>query len=791
MSTSNESIIDTRANSMRGIIAFAVALLLPSLCLRFVQLFETGSILTVGDVRGFSADILVICGVLGLLVGLNFIPSRPVRIISLLFIPVFWCALTYGNYEHIKTLGAMSTWAYIAFLLDPTFVSGSLLQASRPYLLIVLLILTIGFCLLALRHRIRFRSAIKIIVVMFIPAMTVFTLISETLVADWRSNNHFIHNIAWAKTDTEVTANAHQISGLYPGDLSGEPRVALNNGNKNVLLLVLEGVSGAYLNRVANEHEISEPGANLPALDKIGDSGLVYLNFINHQRQTNRGLYALICGDLPRQRTSMPKMSEFGAHAIPRNCLPRLLKNNNYRTTYIQSAPLAFMGKDKFMPVAGFDETFGTEWLAANGAQTGKWGVNDNILLNKVADFIDAELEADQKPWFLTVLSAGTHHPFMVPDSYQSSETPGSFAHAVSYLNLAFDHFFNRLEEAGVLEDTLLLVTSDESFGQDKVGDLNDLLRTQAFGTLTIRAPEENQQIVREPFMQMDIPISILDYLGLKDDAGQLGGRSVFRKYAQSRPLPFANTYLRSSAMFEEDGSFTACDENLNKCRSYQLEDDMPLSANMSRIDVKKESIEKLAQIAERSYFTGIEETSTSWQLIETGKTFSLQSFDLEPDKVRIRVFGSQYLGVSANTTIQVSIEFFAEGEEMDLKVRQRLNAVPTSELPHGLEYSYLMSSARELEEAGITGDSSLGMRPQYEREEFFKQRWSASSPKSFTIEYEYTTGESLELMNCSLDFKNLSSNDVKLTFSKATMIIKPASENSEEGLKRLKVTDS
>ena len=787
MRTSNH---DKQTKSKFGIIFFAAALLLPSISLRFVQLYESNSALEIGDFRGISADILVICCILVLLVALSFIPSRPVKILSLIFVPIFWCALTYGNYEHIKALGAMSTWAYISFLLDPTFVNGSLLQASRPILLATLLTITFLLSVFALRHKIELKSSIAFVFMIHIPALIIFLLASDSLIAEWRKNNHFIHNISWAKTNIKVDARPHEIKGLYPGDIGGEARIALNNKNQNVLLLVLEGVSGAYLDRVAKKHGIKEPGANLSSLDVAGDSGLVYLNFVNHQRQTNRGLYSLICGDLPRQRTSMPKMSELGAYAKPRNCLPNVLKNHGYRTSYIQSAPLAFMGKDKFMPVAGFDETYGTEWLAENGAITGKWGVDDNVLLNKVSEFIDNQLETDSRPWFLTVLSAGTHHPFIVPKSFESSETKGSFAHAIAYLNVAFEGFIERLNNSGILNNTLVVITSDESFGRHEVRDLNELLRSQAFGTLTVLAPNIKHQTVKEPFMQMDIPISITDYLGL-DNEEQLGGRSVFRLYDKNRVLPFANTYLRTSAMFDEDGSLTTCEENLINCRSFQLKDDMLMSAKMSEIDVEAKSIQKLRNIAERSYYTGITDTSKNWQLIETGKPLNLKSFDIDPETTKVKVFGSQYFSVDENSTIRVSIEFFAKGDDMDLEITQRLTAVPTSELPDGIEYSYQMASERKLSEVGINGQSSLGMRPEYPRKRLFKQKWVSNSPNSYVIEYVYKTGESLDLMNCSLYLKNLSTNDVELLFKNATMVIEPGKAESKEGLTVLELTES
>ena len=86
-----------------------------------------------------------------------------------------------------------------------------------------------------------------------------------------------------------------------------------------------------------------------------------------HARRTNRGLYSGLCGELPNLQVGVPKMTAY-LDGGTRECLPKVLRRNGYRTVYLQAAPLAFMLKDQFMRKAGFEELIGDAWFERHGA---------------------------------------------------------------------------------------------------------------------------------------------------------------------------------------------------------------------------------------------------------------------------------------------------------------------------------------------------------------------------------------------------------------------------------------
>ena len=120
---------------------------------------------------------------------------------------------------------------------------------------------------------------------------------------------------------------------------------------------MFEGVSGAYIEPIVAANDWGPFGISMPELSRIARENVVFTNFITQQRQTNRGEYALLCGELPRLFSAEAKMTELAARSDKLNgkrCLPAALAEAGYATIYLQSARTTFMLKDKFMPSARF-----------------------------------------------------------------------------------------------------------------------------------------------------------------------------------------------------------------------------------------------------------------------------------------------------------------------------------------------------------------------------------------------------------------------------------------------------
>lgn len=351
-----------------------------------------------------------------------------------------------------------------------------------------------------------------------------------------------------------------QMTGLTQLDLDGQKLLAAPGRARNVLIIALEGIPGAYvgINRQALHSSYQE---NLmPNLSRWAERGMNTPDYVLHSHQTIRGLYAMLCGDYDKLDNGTPK----GVEMLTQNernkaCLPAQLHKNGFATHYLQGAGLRFMAKDKIMPHIGFDATHGLEWFTNSNYLDFPWGKDDKAFFEGALDYV-GQLKKQKKPWMLTLLTVGTHQPYSAPQDYlERYDTPKQAA--VGYLDDALGQFLNGLERQGILKNTLVVITSDESHGIDGVR------LASSWGFNLMLAPEQDQlpKVKSGVYGHVDLSASILDYFALPVPSA-LSGRSLFRDYETGREImSFTNDKLR---YHDGQGTLIECDFQ-QRCRNY------------------------------------------------------------------------------------------------------------------------------------------------------------------------------------------------------------------------------
>ncbi len=353
------------------------------------------------------------------------------------------------------------------------------------------------------------------------------------------------------------------MEGLTRLDLNGQKLLPAPGRSRNVLIVVLEGIPGAYIgvNRQALNSSYRE---NLmPNLSAWAERGMNTPDYVLHSHQTIRGLYAMLCGDYDKLDNGTPKGIEILTQSQRnRACLPAQLRSRGFATHYLQGAGLRFMAKDRIMPHIGFDATRGLEWFKKPAYLDFPWGKDDRSFFEGALDYV-GQLRRKKQPWMLTLLTVGTHQPYSAPAEYlQRHKSPKQAA--VSYLDDALGRFLAELERQGVLKDTLVIITSDESHGIDGVR------LASAWGFNLVLAPEQKQlpRIKSGVYGHVDLSASVLDYFGFPAPKA-LSGRSLFRNYPQGREImSYTNGMLRHH---DGRGTLTECDFQ-QRCRYYASE---------------------------------------------------------------------------------------------------------------------------------------------------------------------------------------------------------------------------
>ncbi|MFN2360214.1 MAG: sulfatase-like hydrolase/transferase [Marinobacter sp.] len=361
----------------------------------------------------------------------------------------------------------------------------------------------------------------------------------------------------------------------------------------NVLLIMIEGLSGGYFPEVSQYHDL-EPTVTLEDLEDTlkGNGFRIYRNALSMERQTDRGTYTIICGRYPDFRRPSDKMVNVAEERTAPDCLPAKLRENGYHTAYWQAAPIEFMQKDKFMPKTGFMDVTGAEVFDKPEDIEG-WGPPDPQYFQNIRERL-GELDGETSPWFVTLLNVGTHHPFDIgeeaekeleeetasgsPDSEDLIRPQEARSQAMKIMEKSLGAFLEELDANGVLDNTLVILTSDESGGFVRE-DHETLPLNSNVGVLAIRPPDQDDlsRYASEKAItaQLDVPMTILDATGFGDQAGDMIGRSLLvNNDRKRRDIMLADTYTGLKYFLRETGQLLACTEMMTACTSWAFDPD-------------------------------------------------------------------------------------------------------------------------------------------------------------------------------------------------------------------------
>lgn len=336
----------------------------------------------------------------------------------------------------------------------------------------------------------------------------------------------------------KIKQRQNQVNLILRKDLRGS-KIIEGLKPKKVIIVMIEGLSQVHLNEDF-----------MPKTFKLHKKALHFNRFISNQRQTNNGLLSILCGIVPNLSNGEAKTDFIANYTSPYECLPHIMHKAGYETTFVQAAPLSYMNKDLFAQNIGYQYSIGDDEFDDDIKIGKKWGVSDEYLYQKV----ESLLKRDKKQFF-SILTVSTHHPF---DNFKGND--GSFKTAINYADLEFYKFYQRLDKNGFLDDTILILTSDEASG-DKSKTLS-----HNWAPLLVFNNKIRPQSIDTIFTQTDIPLSITDLLELESN---FHGRSIFRNYNDNNRQIFFGNILQNKFyhLNIQDKKLTIC--NLNKECSF------------------------------------------------------------------------------------------------------------------------------------------------------------------------------------------------------------------------------
>lgn len=226
-----------------------------------------------------------------------------------------------------------------------------------------------------------------------------------------------------------------------------------NKAKKNVVLLIVESLGKEYVGYYNNGKGYT------PFLDSLMQHSEVYTHAYANGKRSIEGIPAIIAsmpswlqGDYINSFYQTNKLHGIGYY----------LKQQGYQTAFYHGGKNGTMSFDRFVANCGAGSYYGlNEYPNADKDFDGNWGIPDEPYLQYVA----RELSNNQQPFFATVFTLSSHHPYKLPNAYTNVFKGGPLPiHAtIEYADFALRRFFDYASKQPWFANTMFIITADHS----------------------------------------------------------------------------------------------------------------------------------------------------------------------------------------------------------------------------------------------------------------------------------------------------------------------------------------
>jgi hypothetical protein len=425
-----------------------------------------------------------------------------------------------ANYEHIKYNSSHVSLSTLENALSITFVTGQLTNE----LVFILNVLGLAGVFSWYLMRIGWLRSLGAALALPICAIALLMPIKFSYFApEWLQTHPLLPRAADVAIGSDYRGFSGVVSIIPPQLESTLPR-------HNVLLVYLEGLSPK-----------SMQNGDMGSLSRLANDNIYFSRYFGNQVITVNGLYSSLTGDFPYFYSKSLKWNDVTATSeVALNAVPARMNAAGYQTSFLQSAPLWYMNKEPILRHLGFTNVKGGEaWDKSYSEDS--WGIDDLALFEHTLEYIDGI--SPDSPWFVSVLTTGTHSPYNVPIDFKP-ELPDDRYRALSYLDMAIEQLMLGLAERGLLDNTVVILTSDESSERSFENPLQDSIHLNWL-PLVIVHPSKRQETI-DNFIGAHRLSEILQAV-----IGDLNTSTLRALGQEAEPLIFGNAYSNKLFWFD------------------------------------------------------------------------------------------------------------------------------------------------------------------------------------------------------------------------------------------------
>lgn len=322
-----------------------------------------------------------------------------------------------------------------------------------------------------------------------------------------------------------------------PEHFPAEGTSATELTGRNVVVFIMESFSAEHSALLRSDlYEGEEQKGYTPFLDSLMRQSYTFYNMYANGKRSIQALPA-VWSSIPSFKSPFVLMPQALAET---HSLPAILKNKGYETMFFCGSDHGSMGFGAYARQTGIENLYSRQdYEKVHGTEDfdGYWGIWDEKFLNYMGEV----LSEHKQPFFSTMFTLTSHHPFVVPQEYEGKYPKGKTPNhqCVGYVDDAFRKFFAKHENDEWFRNSIFVFVADHVSSEK----MTEVFRRSPgdyhiFGFMY--APDsalfgEHRQVVS----QMDIMPTLLGLMGNTEPYFAFG-RDIFNEHSD---VPYAVNY--------------------------------------------------------------------------------------------------------------------------------------------------------------------------------------------------------------------------------------------------------
>lgn len=317
--------------------------------------------------------------------------------------------------------------------------------------------------------------------------------------------------------EAEAEAFVHDIYGSAETNRRtvAAPRPEEPELRRNIVLITIESMSAAYMERFGDRRELT------PVLDSLYGLGIAFDRVYATGNRTVRGLEAVTLSLPPCPGQSIIKRkNNAGMHSTG-----AVLRDKGYKVRYFYGGNSYFDNMEAFFGGNGYEIVDQRQYAPEEITFANIWGVCDEDAYRKAIRTLNEDA-ATGTPFFAHIMSVSNHRPFTYPDGrIRIPSDAKSRQGGVMYSDYALGCFLAEASRQPWFDDTIFLITADHC--ASSAGKTEIPLEKYHIPAVIFAPGLVGPQTVDGIVSQIDLMPTLLSLLNMSYES-HFFGRSVF-----------------------------------------------------------------------------------------------------------------------------------------------------------------------------------------------------------------------------------------------------------------------